>query len=769
MKAIFRQAKANLRSRKLQTGLIFLTLAASAMLLATALAAYFSGYGVYDRLMERTNGAHIWLKLKSDGGSTAELLRVLKANPEVTAMTPPMPTFQVTLEANHHETTVEVRDWFPENRVAQPIVASGRLPKAHTHEILVDHNLARTFGVRPGDKVRLLFAQGDTTFTVVGTFVSSAFCAFPDCKPPSVYLGPGTLAASLQKQHATPPEWTIGVRIRHPQRAKAVYRQLQQALPQGALTGYTWLSVRKIVGFSFRIQSIFMLVFAALAALVSGFLIANAIGGAIRAQTRQIGLLRAVGFTNGQLAAVYLGEYEAIGLVGGIVGIAASVPLSARIFRELNERYGMGNAAPPAWALAAVLGFVLLLIVVAAAFPLRRIARLDTVTAIRMGAEPPRRKGVHLPRLPLSLSYGLSSVLSTPVRSSLTTLGLVMVALAISVSLSLYATVQMFVHDPVGMGMVPNADVSLTITVPKFPAQKIQEALAADRRVERFACEVWAPVRIQGESEDIYPRFVCGDLSVYENMLLEGRMLRGNGEAVAGYTLAREHGWKPGDEVTLLVRGKPHTLRIVGIYRENNNLGKMFILPLSLLGKAPVTFYADLKPGVDPHGFLQEMQQRFGDAVRGKVLAERYTASNGPDVGKMLTATVVALSLLLSLIAAFGVLSSLSMNVHEDRRTVGILKAVGMTPGQVAASVVTAAVLMAVVGYAVGAPVGIVVARWLFNALGEMVGLGPIRVPVHLLGEVLLLPGMAAVAALGAYLPARRAARLPVAQVLREE
>ncbi len=769
MRAILRQTKANLRSRKFQGGLIFLTLAASALLLSTALAAYLSGYRIYDRLMERTNGAHIWLELKSDGGSVEKLVRVLEENAEVTATTPPMPTFLVPLRANHHETTVKVRDWFPENRVAQPIVVSGRVPKSHSHELLVDHNLARSFGIRPGDEVQILFSKGDTAFTVVGTFVSSEFCAFPDCQPPSVYLGPDTLAASLRKQGVAPPEWTVGVRIRHPRRAKEVYREIQRAFPQGVLTGYTWLLVRKIVGLSFRIQSVFMLVFAAMALLVSGFLIANAIGGSIRAQTRQIGLLRAVGFTNVQLAAVYLSEYEAIGLVAGVVGIAASVPLSVRIFRELNERYGMGNATPPVWAMAAVAVFVLLLIAVAAAVPLRRISRLDTVTAIRRGAEPPRRRKVRLPRLPFSISYGLTGILSTPVRSSLTTLGLVMVALAISASLCLYATVQTFVHDPVGTGMAPDADVVLTIVAPQFPAQKVRRALAEDGRVERLACEAWAPVRIRGESEDIYPRFVCGDLSIYDNMLLEGRMLRGDDEAVAGYSLAREHGWKPGDEVTLLVRGKPHTLRIVGIYRENSNLGKMFILPLSLLGEAPITFYVDLEAGVDPHGFLEDVQKRFGSAVRGKVIAEMFVSGSGPDVGRILTATVVALSLLLGIIAAFGVLSSLSMSVYEDRRTVGILKAVGMTPGEIAASVVAGSIAMAGAGYVLGALPGVLVARVLFARLGEMLGLGPVHASVSIVGELLLLPLMLFLASAGAYLPARRAARLSVVDVLREE
>ena len=771
MKPIFLQAWANLRSRKLQTALIFLTLAASALLIAIALTAYFSGYRVYDRLMQRTHGAHIWLEVDPAKVPAADLLRTLKENPEVTETTPAMPTLYIFFStASGKKTDVKVRDLPQGSTIARLIVVSGREPKPKSDEILVDANLARSFGIGLGDQVRLLTGNRTSVFKVVGTFVSSEFCAFPDCNPPTAYLGPGTLAAMMKAQKDEHSSLTVGVRIRHPEKAEAVYKSIQDVFPQSALAGYTWLLIHKFVGFFVRLQALFMLAFAIMAALVGGFLIANAISGAIRAQTRQIGLLRAIGFTNSQLAEVYLSEYIGIGVVASLVGIGPSIPLSTLLFKSLNQRYDAGTVVPPAWALAATVVAILALVVVAALLPLRRIGRLDTVTAIRRGSEPPHRRRVHLPELPVAVASGLTSVMATPSRSLLTILGLAVVALAVTVALSLYATVREFVTDPIGMGLMPAANVSLRITDSHLPSAKVEEALKSDDRVQRFSCEAQSTVRVQGETRDLYPRFVCGDVNIYANMLLRGRLPKTNDEATAAYTIAHQHGWKISDRITLLVRGKPYAVRIVGIYRDMNNLGQMFILPLALLNEKPMGFYVDLKPEADSHAYLRDLQARFGDAIQGEVVTDMMKSENGgTDVGMVLSVTVLVLALLLSLIAAFGVLSSMSMSVHEDRRAIGILKAIGMTPGQVALSVVTAAVVMAAAGYVIGAPLGIMAARALFNALGEMVGTGPIQMPVYALGELLLLPAILAVAALGAYLPARRAGRLSVVMVLREE
>ncbi len=197
----------------------------------------------------------------------------------------------------------------------------------------------------------------------------------------------------------------------------------------------------------------------------------------------------------------------------------------------------------------------------------------------------------------------------------------------------------------------------------------------------------------------------------------------------------------------------------------------MFIIPARAFPElAPTAFFLRLEAGSDPHAVKAAIEQQFGDGVEVEIIKEMLSSpDSGMDTGQMLRATVEVLSLLLSVIAAFGVMSSLGMSIQEERREMGILKALGMTPSQITLSVLTAAVTMAALGYLLGTPTGLMAGRHLLSLLGERVGLGPIAVPADIKGMLLLLPVMMAMAAIGALLPARAAARLPVIEVLREE
>ena len=771
MRAIARQIRANLRSRKFQTGLTFLTLWAAALLITTGLTAYFAGYRVYDRLLERTHGAHVWLQVNPERTPLNDILQRLREDPQVEAVTPPLLAFRLTLIApNGKKTTVIARDLRPEPEINRLLPVEGRPPRAGAREIYLDRNLARVFGLRPGDQVTVLVGGQESVWTVSGAFVTSEFCAFPACSPPRVYFPPGTLSAAVARaDDQSRLEMSIGVRLRDPDRADAVLRSLRRAFPE--TEGYTWRLVRRYAGFDTRIQSIFLLVFALMTALVGGFLVANAIAGAIRREARQIGLLRAVGFTNRQLVAVYLGEYELLALVAAGLGLVGGTLLAERLFADLTARYMAGPVRPPAWAVWGTVSVLLLVVVLAAARPLHRIARLDTVSAIRRGMEPPRRARVRLPRLPLSMGYGLADVLAQRGRSVLIGLSLAVAALAMTVSLILYSTVQTFVADPVGMGIVPAADVTVWPSGDLAP-DVLESAVRTLPEVTSYACEVRAPVRVQGEERDLYPRFVCGDLQVYANMLLEGRLPGAKDEAVAAYTIAHEHGWEVGDRVTLVVKGRPHTVHLVGIYRDTDNLGQMFILPMGLLGAGAPHYILRLllKPGSDPQAVAAALRSRFGERVNVAFPDEAFRGDEeGRDVGKMLKQMGMALALLLSGVAALGVLSGVSMRVDEERRTFAILKALGMTPTQVVAAVLSGVLTLAMGAYLVGVPAGVLAARALFIALGKAVGLGPFAVPQPGRGLVALLPLLLTVAAAGAYWPAHRASRLPVSEMLWEE
>lgn len=108
-------------------------------------------------------------------------------------------------------------------------------------------------------------------------------------------------------------------------------------------------------------------------------------------RTREIGTLKALGASDGQVRMLFVAESGLIGLLGGVVGVACalggSIPgdLAAQtaILRITEYAYPGSVFSFSPWLIAAALGFALLLSVLAALGPARVASRVDPVVALR--------------------------------------------------------------------------------------------------------------------------------------------------------------------------------------------------------------------------------------------------------------------------------------------------------------------------------------------------------------------------------------------------
>ena len=83
-----------------------------------------------------------------------------------------------------------------------------------------------------------------------------------------------------------------------------------------------------------------LLGFAAIAVLAGTFVIANTFTMLVGRRTRELALLRAVGLSRRQVRRMVLGEAAAVGLLGGVAGIAAGYGFAAVAVRFLGDRAG---------------------------------------------------------------------------------------------------------------------------------------------------------------------------------------------------------------------------------------------------------------------------------------------------------------------------------------------------------------------------------------------------------------------------------------------
>ncbi|MEU6532103.1 FtsX-like permease family protein [Streptomyces sp. NPDC046928] len=127
---------------------------------------------------------------------------------------------------------------------------------------------------------------------------------------------------------------------------------------------------------------------------------------------------------------------------------------------------------------------------------------------------------------------------------------------------------------------------------------------------------------------------------------------------------------------------------------------------------------------------------------------------------------------MLALVSALGVFNTVVLNTRDRRRDLGTLKSMGMTPGQVTLMTVTSMAVLGVLGSLLGIPLGVAGYELVVPRMADAVD---ITLPAFMT-DVWRAPACAAlalagvvIAVLGALVPARRAGRLTIAEVLRGE
>jgi putative ABC transport system permease protein len=130
---------------------------------------------------------------------------------------------------------------------------------------------------------------------------------------------------------------------------------------------------------------------------------------------------------------------------------------------------------------------------------------------------------------------------------------------------------------------------------------------------------------------------------------------------------------------------------------------------------------------------------------------------------------LMVMAVLLAVVGGLGLSGMLSINVLERQREIGVLRAVGARDRDVTRLVMVEGLVVAAVGTALAAPLGLLVGRALSDEVGDLFLGAPLAYSFSTVGLLLWL-GLALVLALAASaLPARRAMRLRVRDVLAYE
>ncbi|MFZ5917665.1 MAG: FtsX-like permease family protein [Chloroflexota bacterium] len=526
-----------------------------------------------------------------------------------------------------------------------------------------------------------------------------------------------------------------------------------------------------------RSMILFNLIFAALAALailVGGLTIVNTMVMAVTERSREIGLKKALGATDGDVLAEVVIEAGIIGGLGGGLGVLTGWGATHLTNAIMDAAVGLSIfKTTPRLAVAGVV-FTVLLGMVAGLYPAWRASRLDPVQALRgsLGAEPGRR----------ALLRRLVHLLRSHGRALLTVGGVAVGVFALTVigSLSEYLN-----------GMLKEAETGAADRIAVYESRSASFSQSAIRRtVERvegvrgMVISAWGGTLEEQASEDALAETFfgidspTGELDFdnpFSTRLWAGRWLWPGSltETVVGYDLAQGRGLTIGS--LLIIRDREFT--VVGILeRQPNNLiagtfnSRAFVSMdawAALLGQ-PSGLAGSITALIAPGQDAGIVARRIREALPG---IRTYTARQGyEEMRQALTIFFLILSasgILAIVVGGLSVINTMVMVVSERTREIGLKKAVGAGDPDILAEVVVDAGIVGGLGGLTGLSLGWGTVR-LINAITEhLENLHVLLVTPRLaVGAIVLtvLLGMFA----GLY-PAWRASRLDPVVALRTE
>jgi putative ABC transport system permease protein len=525
--------------------------------------------------------------------------------------------------------------------------------------------------------------------------------------------------------------------------------------------------------------------------LLSCFLVINIISAILAQQVRQIGVMKTIGARNGQITAMYLTTT----LIFSLLALILALPLgwlgmlgySNFIGGLMNFDITSTTLPPQVLALMTVVG--LLTPALAALYPIIRGARITVREAISdYGMSHGNQDKGWIDRL-IERIRGLSRPLLLSIRNTFRRKGrliltLITLTLASAIFIAVFsvrASLLLTLDDALGYWRY---DLSVDLSRLYRTGYLEQEALTVPGVTAAEAWGFWGTRRIRPNGVDGSDLLLIAPppaSTMIEPILLEGRWLQpGDETAVVINTdvLQDEPDLKVGDTLVLEINEREVAWQVVGIVR--GVLAGPFVYanyPHFARVTRTVGRAAQLQVTIAPSDPATQNQvaRRLDDHFRRigiSVNSIETTAANRGQAESQFQVLIVVLSsmaMLLAVVGGLGLMGTMSINVLERRREIGVMRAIGASSRSLLGIVIVEGLVIGVLSWLAG----LILALPLSKALSDAVGAGFIQAELSYRfssgGALLWLAVVLGIAAVASLLPARSAARLTVREVLAYE
>ena len=618
----------------------------------------------------------------------------------------------------------------------------------HGKPIIIGSGAAEALEKGIGDNVRLT----STSFRIIGIYETGS--AFEDGGGVILLEDAQTLLGRLRQVNM------FHIQLKDPSYTDRIVKRAERLWPDYQMITSNELADQQMMG---ETMDIYVIVLAGMAIVIGGVGMTNAQLMAVYERTREIGVLRAVGWSSRRVLLMIMAESLIVSILGGIFGIGLGM-IALQAMSRILVAFGASLKSISFGLISEAVITVIILGLSGGLFPAWRASRLRPIEALRYegGSSSGNQK-----RFPV----GGMAVQSLWQRTTRTILTMGMIALTIASIISFKAFSQAAMDIFNNMAMADGAEVvirqaDLSDTSQSVVDQSDLSKIAALPEVEGVSGFIFNFISTPDALYFILLGYEPKNFGINHFQIVEGEPLRTNHQIILGESAAKALKKSPGETIQL----GSSRFKIVGIYQTSiswENMGGVITLRdgQTMAGRPRKVTMASVKltKGSDPEQVVEKINQLFPD-VHASLSGE--FAESMPDMEAM-EAMTGGISFFAVLVGGVGILNTMLMAVLERTREIGTLRAVGWRRRTILINIIKEALILGVAGGIIAIPIAqmLVLAVKSVPALEgmlESLGISFLNILSAIAISVLL-------GVLGGIYPAFRATRMQPVEALRYE
>ncbi|MEO8357422.1 MAG: FtsX-like permease family protein [Chloroflexota bacterium] len=525
--------------------------------------------------------------------------------------------------------------------------------------------------------------------------------------------------------------------------------------------------------------------------LLSGFLIVNTITAIMTQQTRQIGIMKAVGGGNLQIFAMYVVLILSFGLVALLIAIPLSIGAARSIgggmATYLNFNPLPFKAYPAAISQQAIVA--LLVPLLAALWPVYNSVRITVREAISDygigGNAKPKdasvsKRALFLPR-PMRLS--LRNAFRRKLRLGLTLFSLVLGGAIFIGVYNLWASFDKTIEDIQGYFM---ADINISFG----RYYRFEEVASLAENVPGVSSvEGWTeyPGTLISDKEAAGTQilFVAppSTSTLIDPVITAGRWLTTGDEnaiVIGNHLLNIFPELTIGDWLTIEIDGRETKWHIVGFYTITGNVNPPLLYVnyeyLSHVVGAPGQVYSLRVLTTEHDAFTQKrinqqlltLFEQHGIRVGSTQLGADFITSQKAQTD-ILVYFMLVMATLIAIVGGLGLMGTMSINVLERTREIGVMRAIGASNADIQGIVIVEGLVIGLISWTISILLSFPITGVLTFGVGMAVLTAPMPAVFGMSGIIVWLIFTLVLATIASALPARRASRLTVRDTLAYE